>query len=35
MNSALQETSNEPSSSAVSAEVLFNDVCNEETLNVN
>ena len=35
MNSALEETSNEPSSSAISAEVLFNDVCNEETLNVN
>ena len=35
VNSALGETSKEPSSSTISIEASFNDNSNEETLNVN
>ena len=34
-NSALGETSKQPSSSTISTETSFNDVFNEETLNLN
>ena len=35
MNSALGETSKEPSSPTISTEKSFNDVINDETLNLN